>query len=115
MEFLVAADGTVAFLEVNTRLQVEHPITEETTGIDLVQEQFRIAAGEPLRLTEDPAPRGHAFEFRLNAEDVGRGFLPSPGTVERIRTAPPARASASTPASAPGPSSRRSSIPCSRS
>jgi acetyl-CoA/propionyl-CoA carboxylase biotin carboxyl carrier protein len=81
VEFLVAADGTVAFLEVNTRLQVEHPITEETTGIDLVQEQFRIAAGEPLRLTGDPAPRGHSFEFRLNAEDVGRGFLPSPGTV----------------------------------
>ncbi|HEX9228955.1 MAG TPA: biotin carboxylase N-terminal domain-containing protein, partial [Arthrobacter sp.] len=82
VEFLVAADGTVAFLEVNTRLQVEHPITEETTGIDLVQEQFRIAAGEPLRITADPLPRGHSFEFRLNAEDVGRGFLPSPGTVD---------------------------------
>jgi acetyl-CoA/propionyl-CoA carboxylase biotin carboxyl carrier protein len=81
VEFLVAADGTVAFLEVNTRLQVEHPITEETTGIDLVQEQFRIAAGEPLRFTSDPEPRGHSFEFRLNAEDVGRGFLPSPGTI----------------------------------
>ena len=81
VEFLVAADGTVAFLEVNTRLQVEHPITEETTGVDLVQEQFRIAAGEPLRFTADPEPRGHSFEFRLNAEDVGRGFLPSPGTV----------------------------------
>ncbi|MFC9353480.1 acetyl/propionyl/methylcrotonyl-CoA carboxylase subunit alpha [Arthrobacter sp. NPDC057013] len=87
VEFLVAADGTVAFLEVNTRLQVEHPITEETTGIDLVQEQFRIAAGERLRFTEDPAPRGHAFEFRINAEDVGRGFLPSPGTVSEF-TAP---------------------------
>lgn len=84
VEFLVAADGTVAFLEVNTRLQVEHPITEETTGIDLVQEQFRIAAGEPLRFTEDPTPRGHSFEFRLNAEDVGRGFLPSPGTVAQF-------------------------------
>ncbi|MFE5838239.1 biotin carboxylase N-terminal domain-containing protein [Arthrobacter sp. NPDC056493] len=87
VEFLVAVDGTVAFLEVNTRLQVEHPITEETTGIDLVQEQFRIAAGERLRFTDDPAPRGHAFEFRINAEDVGRGFLPSPGTVSEF-TAP---------------------------
>jgi acetyl-CoA/propionyl-CoA carboxylase biotin carboxyl carrier protein len=84
VEFLVAADGTVAFLEVNTRLQVEHPITEETTGVDLVQEQFRIAAGEPLRFTSDPEPRGHSFEFRLNAEDVGRGFLPSPGTIARF-------------------------------
>lgn len=82
VEFLVSADGAVAFLEVNTRLQVEHPITEETAGIDLVQEQFRIAAGLPLSITEDPVARGHSFEFRINAEDVGRGFLPSPGTVE---------------------------------
>ncbi|MGJ3190793.1 acetyl/propionyl/methylcrotonyl-CoA carboxylase subunit alpha [Paenarthrobacter sp. FR1] len=81
VEFLVSADGAVAFLEVNTRLQVEHPITEETAGIDLVQEQFRIAAGLPLSISDDPAPRGHSFEFRINAEDVGRGFLPSPGTV----------------------------------
>lgn len=81
VEFLVSADGAVAFLEVNTRLQVEHPITEETAGIDLVQEQFRIAASLPLSITEDPIARGHSFEFRINAEDVGRGFLPSPGTV----------------------------------
>jgi len=81
VEFLVSAGGAVAFLEVNTRLQVEHPITEETSGIDLVQEQFRIAAGLPLSVLSDPEPRGHSFEFRINAEDVGRGFLPSPGTV----------------------------------
>ena len=83
VEFLVGADGDVSFLEVNTRLQVEHPVTEETTGIDLVREQFRIAAGERLRSTEDPAPRGHSFEFRINGEDPGRGFLPAPGTVTR--------------------------------
>ncbi len=81
VEFLVAADGTVAFLEVNTRLQVEHPITEETTGIDLGPGAVPHRRGEQLRITEDPAPRGHSFEFRLNAEDVGRGFLPSPGTI----------------------------------
>jgi acetyl-CoA/propionyl-CoA carboxylase biotin carboxyl carrier protein len=81
VEFLVAVDGTISFLEVNTRLQVEHPVSEETTGIDLVREQFRIADGERLRFTEDPAPRGHAFEFRINGEDPGRGFLPAPGAV----------------------------------
>ncbi|MFF1829968.1 acetyl/propionyl/methylcrotonyl-CoA carboxylase subunit alpha [Paenarthrobacter sp. NPDC058040] len=84
VEFLVSANGAVAFLEVNTRLQVEHPITEETAGVDLVQEQFRIAAGLPLSITEDPVARGHSFEFRINAEDVGRGFLPSPGTVASL-------------------------------
>jgi len=81
VEYLVGQDGTVSFLEVNTRLQVEHPVTEETTGVDLVREQFRVAEGEVLRLTEDPAPSGHAFEFRINGEDPGRGFLPAPGTV----------------------------------
>lgn len=85
VEYLVGADGGVSFLEVNTRLQVEHPVTEETTGIDLVREQFRIAAGEPLRWTDDPAPRGHAFEFRINGEDPGRDFLPAPGTVTGLR------------------------------
>jgi acetyl-CoA/propionyl-CoA carboxylase biotin carboxyl carrier protein len=81
VEFLLGLDGTVSFLEVNTRLQVEHPVTEETTGIDLVVEQFRIADGLPLRVTETPAPRGHAIEFRINAEDPGRGFLPTPGKI----------------------------------
>jgi acetyl-CoA/propionyl-CoA carboxylase biotin carboxyl carrier protein len=79
-EFLVAADGTVSFLEVNTRLQVEHPVTEEVTGIDLVREQFRIAEGGRLDPC-DPVARGHSIEFRINAEDPGRGFLPCPGTV----------------------------------
>jgi acetyl-CoA/propionyl-CoA carboxylase, biotin carboxylase, biotin carboxyl carrier protein len=83
VEFLVGNDGEVSFLEVNTRLQVEHPVTEETTGIDLVREQFRIADGERLRLADDPAPTGHAFEFRINGEDAGRNFLPAPGTVTR--------------------------------
>ena len=83
VEYLVGNDGVISFLEVNTRLQVEHPVTEETTGIDLVREQFRIADGERLRLAEDPEPRGHAFEFRINGEDPGRNFLPAPGTVTR--------------------------------
>lgn len=87
VEFLVGADGDVSFLEVNTRLQVEHPVSEETSGIDLVREQFRIADGEKLGCTEDPAPRGHSFEFRINGEDPGRGFLPAPGTITAF-TAP---------------------------
>ncbi|MFD4766780.1 acetyl/propionyl/methylcrotonyl-CoA carboxylase subunit alpha [Streptomyces niveus] len=80
VEFLVGTDGTISFLEVNTRLQVEHPVTEEVTGIDLVREMFRIADGEKLGY-DDPAVRGHSFEFRINGEDPGRGFLPAPGTV----------------------------------
>ena len=82
-EFLVAQDGLISFLEVNTRLQVEHPVTEEVTGVDLVREQFRIADGLALTFT-DPEPRGHSFEFRINGEDPGRGFLPAPGTVTRF-------------------------------
>ncbi|SEF22371.1 biotin carboxylase N-terminal domain-containing protein [Variovorax sp. NFACC27] len=82
VEFMLSASGAISFLEVNTRLQVEHPVTEETTGIDLVIEQLRIADGLPLQVRQTPAPRGHAFEFRINAEDVGRGFLPSPGPVK---------------------------------
>lgn len=81
VEFLLGVDGTISFLEVNTRLQVEHPVTEETTGIDLVIEQFRIADGLPLEVTETPAPRGHSIEFRINAEDPGRGYLPTPGKI----------------------------------
>ena len=79
-EFLVGQDGTISFLEVNTRLQVEHPVSEEVTGIDLVREMFRIADGEELGY-DDPAIRGHSFEFRINGEDPGRGFLPAPGPV----------------------------------
>ncbi|MFL4473491.1 acetyl/propionyl/methylcrotonyl-CoA carboxylase subunit alpha [Paeniglutamicibacter sp. MACA_103] len=79
-EFLVGQDGVISFLEVNTRLQVEHTISEEVTGIDLVAEQFRLARGEALGYT-DPEPRGHSFEFRINGEDAGRGFMPAPGTI----------------------------------
>ncbi len=85
VEYLVGSDGLISFLEVNTRLQVEHPITEETTGLDLVREQFRIAEGQKLRFTEDPTPRGHSFEFRINGEDAGLNFMPAPGTVTRYQ------------------------------
>ncbi len=84
VEYLVGQDGLISFLEVNTRLQVEHPVTEETSGIDLVRQQFRIANGEKLEFTEDPEPRGHSIEFRINGEDAGRGFLPAPGPVTRF-------------------------------
>ena len=79
-EFLVGTDGTISFLEVNTRLQVEHPVSEQVTGLDLVREMFRIADGEELGYA-DPEAHGHAIEFRINAEDPGRGFLPAPGTL----------------------------------
>src|SRR5690606_6645840 len=84
VEFLLSQNGAISFLEVNTRLQVEHPVTEETTGIDLVVEQLRIADGLPLRVLDTPAPRCHALEFRINAEDVGRGFVPTPGVITRF-------------------------------
>ncbi|MCT6516019.1 MULTISPECIES: acetyl/propionyl/methylcrotonyl-CoA carboxylase subunit alpha [Enterobacterales] len=81
VEFLLSANGTISFLEVNTRLQVEHPVTEETAGIDLVIEQLRIAEGLPLSIDKTPVPRGHSFEFRINAEDPAKGFLPTPGLI----------------------------------
>ncbi|HJX44903.1 MAG TPA: biotin carboxylase N-terminal domain-containing protein [Geodermatophilus sp.] len=84
VEYLVGTDGSISFLEVNTRLQVEHPVSEETSGIDLVRQQFRIADGLPLDVTEDPPPRGHSIEFRINAEDAGRNFMPAPGPVTRL-------------------------------
>jgi len=84
VEYLVGADGDISFLEVNTRLQVEHPVSEETSGLDLVRQQFRIADGLPLEITEDPTPRGHSIEFRINAEDAGRNFMPAPGPVTAL-------------------------------
>jgi len=83
-EFLIGVDGTVSFLEVNTRLQVEHPVSEEVTGLDLVREQFRIAEGGVLDYP-DPEAHGHSIEFRINGEDPGRGFLPTPGPIQAIR------------------------------
>jgi acetyl-CoA/propionyl-CoA carboxylase biotin carboxyl carrier protein len=85
VEFLLSQNGVISFLEVNTRLQVEHPVTEETTGVDIVIEQLRIADGLKLSVLQTPKPRGHAFEFRINAEDPGRGFLPTPGRITRFR------------------------------
>jgi acetyl-CoA/propionyl-CoA carboxylase biotin carboxyl carrier protein len=84
VEYLVGVDGSISFLEVNTRLQVEHPVSEETSGLDLVRQQFRIAEGLPLEIIEDPTPRGHSIEFRINAEDAGRNFMPAPGPVDRL-------------------------------
>jgi len=94
-EFLIGLDGTISFLEVNTRLQVEHPVSEEVTGIDLVRQQFRIAMGEALTF-EDPIIRGHSIEFRINGEDPGRSFLPAPGKITgwKIPTGPGVRVDA---------------------
>ncbi|MEI7476724.1 MAG: biotin carboxylase N-terminal domain-containing protein, partial [Actinomycetes bacterium] len=94
-EFLIGADGTISFLEVNTRLQVEHPVSEEVTGIDLVRQQFRIAMGENLGF-DDPEIRAHSFEFRINGEDPGRSFLPAPGRITQwqIPTGPGVRVDA---------------------
>lgn len=83
VEYMVADDGLISFLEVNTRLQVEHPVSEEVTGWDLVREQFRIAEGKELSRKEDPIPNGHAIEFRINGEDPGSNFMPAPGTVTK--------------------------------
>ena len=83
VEYLVGSDGLISFLEVNTRLQVEHPVTEEITGLDLVREQFNIAEGRELTLKEDPELHGHAFEFRINGEDAGSNFMPAPGTITK--------------------------------
>ncbi|MCH7337231.1 biotin carboxylase N-terminal domain-containing protein [Acinetobacter sp. NIPH 2699] len=84
VEYLLSQDGTLSFLEVNTRLQVEHPVTEQTTGMDLVIEQIRIALGQPLSIQETPKPQGHAIEFRINAEDPARGFIPTFGQITRF-------------------------------
>ena len=84
VEFLLSGSGAISFLEVNTRLQVEHPVTEQTTGVDLVVEQLRVADGHRLSIAETPVALGHSIEFRINAEDVGRGFLPTPGPVTRF-------------------------------
>ena len=83
-EFLIGKDGTISFLEVNTRLQVEHPVTEEVAGVDLVREQLRIAAGGTIS-EQDPETRGHSFEFRINGEDPGRDFMPAPGRIQRFQ------------------------------